>query len=341
MLRRAFSTPMQAVAWNVRNASTKGRAPRILITGGNGQVGTDLSIVLRKKYGVENVIVTDLSKNPNPGTGPYEHLNVLDRSRLEELVVKYDIDWMFHNAALMSVLGEQQPHKALELNIDGLRTTLEVARVHKLRYFCPSTMAVFGADAGKVMTKDDTILNPTTVYGITKVLLEQLGSYYYRKFGVDFRSVRLPGVISVATLPGGGTTDYAVHMYHYALRKEQYKCPVLADEPLPMMYVDDAIEGMVQLMEADRAKLTRCVYNIAGVSFTPSELKKSIEKFTSLDMVYERGIAQDIAHSWPDSMDDSNARKDWGWNPKFDLDGMTKIMLTDIPKFHPSVPAMK
>ena len=217
---------------------------------------------------------------------------------------QYDIDWMFHNAALMSVLGEQQPHKAMELNIDGLRTTLEVARTHKLRYFCPSTMAVFGTDAGKVMTKDDTILNPTTIYGITKVLLEQMGAYYHRKFGVDFRSVRLPGVISVATLPGGGTTDYAVHMYHYALRKEQYKCPVLADEPLPMMYVDDAIDGIVQLMEADRTRLTRCVYNIAGMSFTLAA-EESIEKMTPLDMVYEKGIAGYCAQL-ADSMDDSN-----------------------------------
>ena len=317
--------------------------PRVLITGGLGQIGTDLSIELRKKFGAENVIVTDINKAPAAmrDAGPFEYLDVLDRRGLENMVVTHNVDWLIHLSAIMSVLGEQIPHKAMDLNIDGLRNALEVSRLHKLRVFVPSTMAVFGSDAGKVMTKDDTILNPTTVYGITKVLVEQLGAYYNRKWGVDFRSVRYPGIISAATLPGGGTTDYAVHMYHSALQKTPFTCPVLANEPLPMMYIDDAVTGTIQFLEADRAQLKRCTYNIAGFSFTPDELHKSISAYGPLQMEYKEGVAQQIAHSWPDSMDDSNARKDWGWKPKFLLEDMTRAMLEEIPRLHPAVPKMQ
>jgi len=312
--------------------------PRVLITGGLGQVGTDLATVLRGKYGKDNVIVTDIRRVDETvrATGPYQYLDVVSGAQtLEKMVVDENIDWVIHNSAIMSVLGEQIPHKAMDLNIDGVRNVFEVCRKHNCRVFCPSSMAAFGADCGKVMTKDDTILNPTTIYGITKVFMEQLGSYYNRKFGMDFRCLRYPGIISAPTLPGGGTTDYAIHMFHSALNKEKYTSPVLADEPLPMMYVDDCINGTVQFLETPREKLTRSVYNVAGFSFSPKDLHESIERSGhKLEMAYEKGIAQDIAHSWPDSMDDSNARKDWNWSPEYDLDGMTAKMFELIPKYH-------
>ncbi|CUG05358.1 L-threonine 3-dehydrogenase, putative [Bodo saltans] len=335
---------LRSSAGALRFASAK-KNPKILITGGLGQIGTDLSIILRKKYGAENVIVTDINKASDSvlQAGPFFHCNSLESGRLEQLVVDNNVDWILHLSAIMSVLGEKIPHQCMDLNIDGLRIALEVARKHNLRIFAPSTMAVFGADAGKVMTKDDTILNPTTIYGITKVLLEQLGAYYNRKWGVDFRSIRYPGIISAATLPGGGTTDYAVHMYHYALNNQTFNCPVHANEPLPMMYIDDAVNGTVKFLEADRSLLKRCTYNMAGFSFTPDELHKSIEKHTKLSMTYEEGtsVAQGIAHSWPDSMDDTNARNDWGWKPEFLLDDMTKVMFDEIPRCHPAVPKLQ
>lgn len=311
--------------------------PRILITGGLGQIGSDLSIALRQKYGSHNVIVTD-SRKPDASVyeqGPYEYLDVLDKSSLERAVINHNVDWMLHLPAIMSVLGEKKPDLCMDLNIIGSRNALDVCKNNRLRCFIPSSMAVFGSDAGKIMTKDDTICNPRTLYGITKVLVEQLGCYYHRTFGLDFRCIRYPGLISPATLPGGGTTDYAVHMYHAALKKQPFECPLFPDEPLPMMYLEDALVGAVQLLEAPRSTLSRSVYNLAGFSFTPAELHKSIEKVAPLSLSYVKGIQQDIAHSWPDSIDDSNARKDWGWKPRFDLDSMTMAMMEDIPKFHP------
>lgn len=336
-MRTFITKKTVSTAAAIRFAATKSATPRVLITGGLGQVGTDLTSVLRRKYGKDNVIVTDIRK---PGeevlaAGPYAYLDALDARGLEKLVVENNIDWVVHNSAIMSVLGELQPHKAMDLNIDGARNVLEVARKHNLMVYIPSSMAVFGADCGKVMTKDDTILNPTTIYGVTKLFMEQLGGYYNRKWGVDFRCIRYPGIISAPTLPGGGTTDYAIHMYHSALMKKPYVCPVNPDEQLPMMYVDDCIDGTIQLMEAPRECLKRCTYNIAGFSFSPDDLHKSIERAGfPLEVKYEKGIAQDIAHSWPDSMDDSNARADWKYNPQYDLDGMTRKMMELIPKYH-------
>lgn len=334
---RTFLKSSIASSASVRSAATKKASPRVLITGGLGQVGTDLATVLRKKYGNDHVVVTDIRK-PGEGVlseGPYHYLDVLDARSIERLCVEHNIDWVVHNSAIMSVLGELQPHKAMDLNIDGTRNVLEVSRKHNLMVYIPSSMAVFGPDCGKVMTKDDTILNPSTIYGVTKLFMEQLGGYYHRKWGVDFRCIRYPGIISAPTLPGGGTTDYAIHMYHSALKNKPYTCPVNANEPLPMMYVDDCIDGTIQFMEAPRHELKRCVYNISGFSFSPDDLQKSIIKAgLPLEVRYEKGIAQDIAHSWPDSMEDINARRDWKWDPKYDLDGMTRKMLELIPKYH-------
>lgn len=315
-------------------------APRILITGGLGQIGTDLTLAVRKRFGDDNVLTTDISKPPqkhalSDGKG-YHQLDCMDRAAYGRLVKEFNPTWLFHLPAIMSVRGEAEPQLALNLNIDSTRYALELAHEHKLRCFIPSTIAVFGDKCGKTKTKDDTILNPSTVYGVTKVFTELLGTYYREKLLVDFRSVRFPGIISAATLPGGGATDYAIHMYHCALARKKYVCPVRPDEPLPMLYMPDTIDGVLKLMEAPHDSVRRAVYNIGGFSFTPEQLRASIEAQIKrpIDVEYVEGPAQGIAHSWPDSLDDSNARKDWGYTTKYNLDMMTEDMLREIPELH-------
>jgi threonine 3-dehydrogenase len=303
-----------------------------------GQIGTDLAAALRQKYGRDSVIASDIRKcqgNTLMDKGPFVYCDALDQGQIEKLVVDNNINWIVHLSAIMSVLAEGMPQKAMDLNINAVRNVLEVARIHKLRTYIPSTMAVFNKDAGQDMTKDDTILNPTTIYGVTKVFLEHIGCYYHRKFGVDFRCMRYPGMIAAETLPGGGTTDYAVHMYHSALKKEKYICPVLPNEALPMMYMPDCLKSTMMLLEAPEEKLTRRVYNIAAMSFTPEEVKASIQKvIPDFTVDYEKGLAQDIAETWPNQMDDSNAQKDWLWKPDWTLDMMTKDMLEKVPQMH-------
>jgi threonine 3-dehydrogenase len=335
MLRRATTTSAitRTIARRAHGSLPDFTKPRILVTGANGQIGSELVDTFRAKFGVNNVVATDIRKPAAKyyQSGPFEFLNVLDKNAIEKAIVDHGITWVIHLSAIMSVLGEAQPQKCIELNVQGLTNVLELARVHQLRCFAPSTMAVFSPESGKVMTKDDTMLNPTTVYGITKVFLEQLGAYYARKFDVDFRCVRYPGIISADTLPGGGTTDYAVWMYHYALENKKYTSPVLGDEPLPMMYMPDCLNGTVDYICAPREKLSRNVYNLAGFSFTPNELKASINKvLPNFEVAYHADVAQTIAASWPDSMDDSNARKDFHWQPQWNLDTMTRDMLKRI-----------
>lgn len=336
MLRFATSAPKSCAFRAVRShhfGTPDFSKPRMLVLGANGQIGSELVTAFRGKYGAANVIASDIRKPADKyyQEGPYQFLSALDKNGMEKAIVDNNIDVVIHLAAIMSVLGEANPQRCIELNVNGLTNVLELARTHGLSVYAPSTMAVFSPDSGKTLTKDDTILNPTTVYGITKVFLEQLGAYYGRKFGVDFRCLRYPGVISADTLPGGGTTDYAVWMYHYALDGKKYTCPVLPDEPLPMMYMPDCLRGTVEMVTADRAKLTRNVYNITGMSFTPDQLLKSIRRhIPDFEVEYVPGVAQDIAHSWPDSMDDSNAAKDFAWTPEWDLDRMTDDMLRKV-----------
>lgn len=333
----------------LRTAATLASPKRILVIGCNGQIGSELVPALRKRHGEGNVIAADVRapKGDFATRGKFMYIDALDGPAINKAIVDNGIEYVVHNAAIMSVLGESNPQRCLDLNINGLRNVLDACVAHKCRVLVPSTMAVFSPESGKVMTKDDTILNPTTVYGVTKVFVEQLGGYYKRKYGLDFRSLRYPGIISADTLPGGGTTDYAIWMYHKAIDGEVYECPVDPHEPLPMMYIPDCLKGTVDLLEAPAATMKRNVYNVAAFSFTPDQLIKSIQKvIPEAAVTYKRGIQQDIAHSWPDSLDDSNARKDWGWSPKWDLDAMTVEMIREIRKFKstgyfPPIPAKK
>ncbi|ESL10022.1 L-threonine 3-dehydrogenase [Trypanosoma rangeli SC58] len=315
-------------------------APRVLVAGGLGQIGTDLTLALREKFGADSILTCDVVQpppnHPIAGAKGFQQLDCMNRDAYEKLVKEFKPTWLFHLPAIMSVRGEAEPQLALNLNINTTRYALDLARDYKMRCFIPSTIAAFGDKCGKVSTKDDTVMNPSTVYGVTKVFTEMIGTYYREKMGVDFRCVRFPGIISAATLPGGGATDYAIHMYHCALARKKYVCPVLPDEPLPMLYMPDTLDGVLKLMDAPQSSLRRTVYNISGFSFTPAQLKASIEAHTKrpLEVEYVEGSAQGIAHSWPDSLDDSNARRDWGYTVKYDLDKMTEDMLRQIPRLH-------
>nr|CCC90986.1 unnamed protein product [Trypanosoma congolense IL3000] len=320
-------------------------APRVLLTGALGQIGTDLTGALREKYGCDSVLASDIiepgPKHPLAGGSGFHKLNCLDRTGFEDLVKDFKPNWLFHLPAIMSVRGEAEPELAMDVNVSTTRYAFELSQKYNMRVFIPSTIAAFGDKCGKVMTKDDTVMNPSTVYGVTKVYTELLGMWYRQRYGVDFRSVRLPGIISAATLPGGGATDYAIHMYHCALSGKKYVCPVLPNEPLPMMYMPDTLSSMIKLMEAPTEKLSRAVYNISAFSFTPEQLKSSIEKCMNRPMEVEfvEGTAQKIANSWPDSLDDTNARNDWGHGAAYDIDKMSEDMLRQIPVLH-GLPAL-
>ncbi|MCX7904791.1 MAG: L-threonine 3-dehydrogenase [Caloramator sp.] len=309
---------------------------KILVTGALGQIGSELTMYLRKLYGDSNVIATD--KNPNGPekvlqSGPFEVVDVTDATKLAEIVKKYSPDTIIHLAAILSAVGEAKPDLAWNVNMNGLYNVLEIAREMKLAVFTPSSIAAFGPNTPKEKTPQDTIQRPTTMYGVTKVAGELLCDYYFLKYGVDTRGVRYPGLISYETLPGGGTTDYAVHIYYEAIKNKKYTCYIKEGTYMDMMYMPDALEAIVQLMEADPSKLKhRNAFNITAMSFAPehiaAEIKKHIPEF---EMDYNVDpIRQSIAESWPDSLDDSAAREEWGWNPKYDLASMTVDMLEKL-----------
>lgn len=308
--------------------------PKILITGANGQLGSELAAGLRALYGTENVITSDITKNRNRSEGPHEYLDVMDSNSFREMIEKHSIDQIYHLAAILSANAEKNIHFGWDLNVNGLLNTLKLCHSHKIdKLFWPSSIAVFGPDAVKQQTPQNSPCNPTTVYGISKVTGEQWCAYYHRKFGVDVRSVRYPGLIGYKTLPGGGTTDYAVDIYHKAVAGETFSCILGPESALPMMYMSDAVKATIDLMSAPSETLSvRTSYNISGMSFTPSEIAESIQRrVPEFSIEYEPDYRQEIASSWPDSIDDSEARADWNWKPEYDLDKMTHEILDHLP----------
>ena len=289
--------------------------PRVLITGSTGQIGLELVAFLRGRYGRDNVLATDIRIAPKAmeGTGPYAYLDVTDGPALTRMVVDNGITTIVHLASLLSAVGEKNPQLAMKVNSRGAENVFETAAQHGCAVFSPSTIAVFGPTTPRLDTPNTTVLRPTTMYGTTKVYMELLGEYYARKFGVDFRSLRYPGIISNKALPGGGTTDYAVEIFYEALKKRSYTCFLGPQSSLPMMYMPDCIEGTVMLMEAERSRLSECVYNMTAVSFTPADVAREIKvHMPDFAMDYKPDFRQAIADSWPASIGDSMARRDWG-----------------------------
>lgn len=313
---------------------------RILVIGSAGQIGSELVLELRRRYGTENVVATD--KCPNAGnklaeTGIFEVLDVCKREAVEEICKKYKINNIINMAAILSVVGEKKPMLAWSVNMDGLINVLEVAREMEMQQvMTPSSIAVFGPETPEDNTPQETILRPTTMYGVTKVAGELLGDYYVRRFGLDVRGLRYPGIISNETLPGGGTTDYAVEIYYEAIKNKKYKCFVKEDTQLPMMYMPDCLKATLDLFEADFKDLKHHAdFNVGSMSFTVGELADSIRKYIpEFEISYEPDYRQDIADTWPNSVDDNCAREEWGWAPDYDLDSMTKDMLEVIGEKH-------
>ncbi|MCG8305979.1 MAG: NAD-dependent epimerase/dehydratase family protein [Cytophagales bacterium] len=307
---------------------------RILITGALGQLGTELVIELQNIYGVNHVIVSDIHQPlHNHFDGVFLTLDVLDKPGLKEVISKYRVTQIYHLAAILSANAEKTPDLAWRINMDGLINILELSReVGIKKVYWPSSIAVFGPDAPKDQTPQHTIMNPNTIYGISKVAGENLCSYYIERYGMDVRSLRYPGLIGHRGLPGGGTTDYAVEIYHEALRNGKFTCPLDKHARLPMMFMPDAVRATLELMEAERSALTvRTSYNLAGISFTPEEITKSIQKsIPYFQTDYQPDFRQKIAASWPNSIDDSAARNDWKWKVAYDLDGMTKEMISHL-----------
>lgn len=310
---------------------------KILITGASGQIGSDLTLELRKRYGNERIIATDIQE-PSVDikeSGPFEILDVIDREKMYNIIKKYNISQIYHLAALLSGTAEEMPQKAWHINMQSLMNVLELAREEKLeRIFFPSSIAVFGPSTPRQNTPQTCVMDPNSVYGISKLAGERWVQYYYEKFGVDTRSLRYPGLISYKAEAGGGTTDYAVEIFYEAFRKGEYTCFLKEDAALPMQFMPDAIKATIDLMEADSSQLSiRSSYNVAGISFTPAELVSEIRKhMPELKVNYDPDFRQAIAESWPCSIDDTIAREDWSLKNEYDLERMTKVMLEEIGK---------
>lgn len=304
----------------------------ILIMGANGQIGLELAENLRGIYGENNVIAADIKELRNPA-GIYEQLDVMDKNRMYEVIKKYKVTQVYLLAALLSATAEQKPKSAWNLNMEGLFNVLDAAKEGLIKkVYWPSSIAVFGPTTPRENTPQYTVMEPNTIYGISKQAGERFCEYYHEKYGVDVRSIRYPGLIGYKSAPGGGTTDYAVHIYHEALKNKTYECFLSEHTALPMMYMPDAIRATIELMDAPAEKVKiRSSYNLGGISFDPAqianEIKKHIPEFT---ITYKPDFRQAIADSWPKSIEDSRARQDWGWNPQYDLSSMTKDMLDNL-----------
>ena len=309
---------------------------KILITGSIGQIGSELTLEMRKKYGAENVIATDIrmpSDTKLRDSGPFEFLDCLDPHHITRVMQIYQIDTIFHLASILSAVGESKPTQAWKTNVDGLYNMLEAARQYHCALFFPSSIGAFGPSTPKDKTPQDTIQRPQTIYGISKVTGELLCDYYHNRFGLDTRGLRFPGLISYETEPGGGTTDYAVEIYFEALKHRKYTCYLEQDTYLDMMYMPDAVGAMISLMEADPANLKhRNAFNVTAMNFTPAQVAEAIKKhIPEFEIDYKVDpVRQEIADSWPNSLDDSAAREEWGWDPKFDLEAVTSDMLEKL-----------
>jgi nucleoside-diphosphate-sugar epimerase len=309
---------------------------KILILGAGGQIGVELAMALRKTYGTDNVIASDLKAEPHPllkDSGPYKMLDAMDANALLELVKKEGITQIYHLAALLSATGEKMPAKAWDINMTSLLQVLDIAVQEKLaKIYWPSSIAVFGPTTPRDHTTQKTVIEPRTVYGISKYAGELWCQYYNQRWGLDVRSLRYPGLISWKSAPGGGTTDYAVEIYHEALKNKHYTCFLKEDTYLPMMYMDDAIRGTIELVEAPAEQIkSRMAYNISAMSFSPKEIAETIQyHIPEFKIDYAPDFRQAIGDGWPRSIDDSAARSDWGWQQEFDLNKMTHEMLTHL-----------
>jgi len=311
---------------------------KILVTGAVGQIGSELTMALRKKFGNENVLATGRKTEPSEtllNSGPFEFIDITKKETVEKVIKDYDIDTIYNMAAILSAVGEKNPQLCWNVNINGLYNIFDIALEHKMtRVFVPSSIAVFGPETPKENTPQETVLKPTTMYGVSKVAGELLGDYYFKIFNLDVRGLRYPGIISSETLPGGGTTDYAVEIFYEAIKNKKYTCFVKEDTTLPMMYMPDCIKASIDLMDADISRLKHhCDFNLTAMSFSAGELADEIKKhIPEFECEYKPDFRQDIADSWPSSIDDSAAQKEWGWKPEYDLAAMTKDMIEVLKK---------
>ncbi len=305
----------------------------ILVLGACGQIGTELTLQLREKYGKDTVIASDIKKGNEELmlSGTFEFLDATDKKAIEEVIKKHQITQVYLMTAMLSVVAEKYPAKAWDLNMNTLFNILNLAKENKIKkVFWPSSIAVFGNSTPKDNTPQETISEPTTVYGISKIAGERWCAYYHDKFGVDVKSVRYPGIISWKTNPGGGTTDYAVEIYYEAIKNKHYTCFLSENTKLPMMYINDAIKATIDLMESNKQEKF-VSYNIAATDFTPKEIAQAIKKeIPDFTISYKPDFRQEIADSWPNSIDDSQARKNWNWKATYNLEKMTKEMLTNL-----------
>ncbi|WP_108866454.1 NAD-dependent epimerase/dehydratase family protein [Aquimarina aquimarini] len=304
----------------------------VLVIGANGQLGSVLTQSLREKFGESNVIASDLRPKDNY-KGIFETIDATDINRIKEVVVQYQVTQIYHLAAILSAKGEETPLRTWDINMKTLFNVLEVSRLHNIdKVFFPSSIAVFGEGAPLNDTPNNAYLDPATVYGISKAAGENWAQYYFMRYGLDVRSIRYPGVIGYQSLPGGGTTDYAVDIYHKAVLEEKFSCFLKEDATLPMIFMEDAIRATIELMDAPKEDIkVRTSYNIAGISFSPAEVAQEIRKlYPDFQIAYEPDFRQEIADRWPNSIDDTSAMNDWGWKPQFDLTSITATMIQKL-----------
>jgi len=307
---------------------------KILVIGANGQLGSELVVALQSRFGIENVLATDL-KIPDGAVGQFEVLDIMDAELLSSIVAKFQITEIYHLAALLSASAEEHPQFAWDLNMQGLLNVLNIAKQNNsIKVYWPSSIGVFGPSTPKQNTPQNTITAPNTVYGISKLAGERWCEYYHQKYGVDVRSLRYPGLIGYKSLPGGGTTDYAVDIFYKAIQGETYKCFLSENTVLPMMYMDDAVNATIEIMNAPKENIkVRSSYNLAAMSFSPKEIYTKIkEQYSNFEIFYKPDFRQEIADSWPQSIDDTEARADWGWQHEYDLDRLVNVMLANLAK---------